>query len=184
MTPNQPIPADPCQTLENPICVELSPSKENGADAQVVEGESGACKSAGLRLRWFQPSPTHHFDSAEETKVEDFLEVAALAHGARHHTRIDLLSSLTGAKGILRGIGVAARSTYWKRFLPIRCLLPATQSAGHSWNPSAFPWSPVTSGFQQGESQPLLLRADALKIHPRSQNCRQMISRRLREAHR
>jgi len=79
MTPNQPIPADPCQTLENPICVELSPSKENGADAQVVEGESGACKSAGLRLRWFEPSPTHHFDSAKVTMVEDFLEVAALA---------------------------------------------------------------------------------------------------------
>ena len=61
MTPNQPIPADPCQTLENPICEELSPAKENGAQAQVVEGESGACKSAGLRLRWFEPSPTHHF---------------------------------------------------------------------------------------------------------------------------
>ncbi len=60
MTPNQPIPADPCQTLENPICVELSPSKENGAEAQVVEGESGACKSAGLRLRWFESSPAHH----------------------------------------------------------------------------------------------------------------------------
>ena len=69
MTPNQPIPADPCQTLENPICVELSPSKENGADAQVVEGESGACKSAGLRLRWFEPSPTHHFHYQRTMKV-------------------------------------------------------------------------------------------------------------------
>ena len=68
MTPNQPIPADPCQTLKNPICVELSPSKENGADAQVVEGESGACKSAGLRLRWFEPSPTHHSHPEEVTK--------------------------------------------------------------------------------------------------------------------
>ena len=70
MTPNQPIPADPCQTLENPICVELSPSKENGAEAQVVEGESGACKSAGLRLRWFEPSPTHHFDNQRVTRGE------------------------------------------------------------------------------------------------------------------
>jgi hypothetical protein len=31
------------------------------------------------------------------------------AHGARHHTTSDLLSSLTGAKSILRGTGVAAR---------------------------------------------------------------------------
>jgi len=72
------------------------------------------------------------------------------AHGDRRHTEIDLLSGLIGAKGSLRGTGVAVGSTYWKPFLPIRCLLPAAQSAGHSWNLSAFPWSPLTSGFQQG----------------------------------
>jgi hypothetical protein len=48
MTPNQPISAYPCQTLENPIYVELSPSKENGADTQVIEGESGAWQPVSL----------------------------------------------------------------------------------------------------------------------------------------
>ena len=63
MTPNQPIPADPCQSLENPIGKELHKALSISEDTQVIEGESGACKSAGLRLRWFEPSPTHHIQS-------------------------------------------------------------------------------------------------------------------------
>ncbi len=85
MTPNQPIPADPCQTLEKLICVELSPSKENGADAQVIEGESGAWQPVSLsaEVGGWHIQPWRVFRSSAEYPHGN---LAGAHHGARMFT--------------------------------------------------------------------------------------------------
>jgi hypothetical protein len=64
----------------------------------VPEWLKGAdCKSAGLRLRWFEPSPAHHFSFSGVKKVEARLIQSGFFFGSDiNRTLLGLTSPLKG----------------------------------------------------------------------------------------
>jgi len=64
----------------------------------VPEWLKGAdCKSAGLRLRWFEPSPAHHFSFSGVKKVEARLIQSGFFFGSDiNRTLLMLTSPLKG----------------------------------------------------------------------------------------
>jgi hypothetical protein len=73
MTLKLPMPAETCQNDEILIGNDLHKPLNISKDTQIVENQRLSCKSAGLRLRWFESSPAHHVHDSERCASNEAL---------------------------------------------------------------------------------------------------------------